>query len=536
MSNITINRLDESAQEDSVWHDEDYEARRFTAFDVRPRPFAPRAKDAAYLAAFWLVALGVFWFGGYWSEREFAYNWRTFWHTLLAVTALLPLAAIIAIGVAWWRERNTYIARARLTRDRLQNPIPADLAASLTQKDYLAILERMAALEEAVAPYRVYRGVESVNVHAPNVAQPAAHPASRDESVAVETPDVWLPGVLDEAHLMLAGRTRCGKTTTAEALLAHVIDAGGGVMVIDPHWQPGKWHGVEAIGAGRDYGAIRRALKALEAEMTARYRRLANGEPVGEPATVVIDETPAVAGELAGDWKALATRLGSEARKARIRLILLTQSPLVEDLGVNSVMRRNFTIVGLDMESIRLMLRGADAATRQAILARFEGEPYPALREAQGVFRVLDRRGIDRIAPRAEPRVWRPSVLDDAPDGEHEARRTDGQADVNRLAALIRQGVTREEARLRGAAFSNADWTEAKRRVEEEQAMLHALLAANGAVQAVPEACSGAAGQAGDAPDPRPTYACPRCGRALTAGQYGAAKRRGRCKECKEGG
>jgi len=531
MSNVTINRIGEEAQADSAWHDEDIEARRFTAFDVRPRPFAPRVRDAATLALLWLALLGVFWFGGWWSDREFAHGWRAFWQTLLVIAAVLPLLLVIGLAIAWWRERTVYLARARLTRDRLMNPIPADLAASLSPRDYLAILERMAALEAAVAPYRVYRGVESVSVHAPGA--PAAPQARSEEGAPVEPPDLWLPGVLSEAHLMLAGRTRCGKTTTAEALLAHVIDAGEAVMVIDPHWQPGKWHAADAIGAGRDYAAIRRALKALEAEMTARYRRLANGEPVGEPATVVIDEAPAIAGELAGDWKALATRLGSEARKARIRLILLTQSPLVEDLGVNGVMRRNFTIIGLDMESARLMLRGADAATRQAILARLEGEPYPALREAQGIFRVLERRGIDRIAPRSAPRVWRLSVCDDASNGEIAAHQTDRRADVARLAALIRQGVTREEARQRGFEFDNNDWALARQQVERED-LLHALLAADGAVQAVPEACSGAA--AGDAPDPRPTYACPRCGRALTAAQYGAAKRRGRCKACKEGG
>ncbi len=512
---VTINRIGEEAQEDSVWHDEDYEARRFTAFDVRPRPFAPKAKDAAFIAAFWMIALGVFWFGGWQSDRDFAYNWRAFWHTLLAITALLPVVATVAIGVAWWRERNTYITRAKLTRDRLQNPIPADLAASLTHQDYLAILERMAALEEAVAPYRVYRGVESVSVA--GAAGAVAQPARSEESVPVEPPDLWLPAVLNEAHLMLAGRTSCGKTTTAEALLAHVIDAGDAVMVIDPHWHPGKWHNVEAIGAGRDYEAIRRTLKSLEREMTARFQRLANGEPVGEAVTVVIDEAPAIAGELASDWKALATRLGSEARKARIRLILLTQSPLVEDLGVNSVMRRNFTIVGLDMESIRLMLRGADGATRQAILARLEGERYPALREAQGVFRVLDRRGIDRIAPRLEPRVWRLPAPESA---ENEDAQTNKQASIAQLAHLVRKGYTRDQARSEGFAFDDRNWTEARRIVEEEQAMLAALLNGGDAVQGAASA---------------PKYACPKCGRELTIGQYGAAKRRGYCKECKEG-
>lgn len=174
MSNLTINRLDDSAQADSVWDDVDYEARRFTAFDVRPRPFAPKVRDAALLALLWLAALVVFWFGGWWSDREYAYGWRTFWHALLVIAAVLPVVAIAVIGVAWWRERNTYIARARLTRDRLMTPIPADLAASLSLQDYVSLLERAAALEAAVAPHRAWRGVESVSIHpAPERPAPA---------------------------------------------------------------------------------------------------------------------------------------------------------------------------------------------------------------------------------------------------------------------------------------------------------------------------------------------------------------------------
>lgn len=280
---------------------------------------------------------------------------------------------------------------------------------------------------------------------------------------------VWLEDAArNEVHLLLAGKTKSGKTVTGAALLASRINAGDQVLVIDPHHEPGKWWGIEAVGAGRDYGAIKRAIEALEAEMTERYRRMAAGQPVGERITVLIDETPAIVAAIGPTWRAIAPRLGSEARKAGIGLILLSQSPLVEDIGLNSAMRRNYAIIGLDLASIRLMLRDEpDAAMRRLILDRLEGEPWPAVRDVQGQFRVLDRRGIDQVRPQRQPSVWRP-VLSDAPASS--AVRTDGRTDatLDRLVALIRAGVTREEARAQGYEFANDDWTRARREVEAE--------------------------------------------------------------------
>ncbi|MCS6888648.1 MAG: hypothetical protein NZQ09_10595 [Chloroflexus sp.] len=343
----------------------------------------------------------------------------------------------------------------------------------------------MAALEREVAPYRAYRGVESLSLSAGQSRPAGSEPPALVASVPVDLPAQWLAEALaSEAHLLLAGKTNCGKTTTAEALLATAIDRGELVAVIDPHAEPGKWHGVAAIGAARNYEAIRQALAAIEAEMTARYAALAAGEPVGGPVVVVIDEAPAIASTLGPDWRRFATRLGSEARKIGIRLLLLTQSPLVQDLGVNTVMRRNFGVIGLDMASIRLMLRDEpDGALKRAILDRLEGEPYPALREGAGQFRILDRAGLDRIRPSRAPLVWRPVLsagqsLDatERADGRTDADGTDG---FDRLKALIRAGLTRDEARARGYEFANDDWSRARKAVEEEIAVLNGLLVAS---------------------------------------------------------
>lgn len=493
MSNLTINRIGTEAQADSAWHDEDVEAGRFSALDVRPAPMRIRGRDALGLALAGLVALGgwlalllAFWAAARLTEgaEPPAPGWVAFWNALMSLTAVLPLA-LVGIGVAVWLvERWNYVRRASVVRDKLMNPLPAHVIDRLTVTEYLAILDRMAALEREVAPYRAYRGVESLSLSAgqsrPAGSEPPALPAP--SSVPVDLPAQWLANAsASEAHLLLAGKTNCGKTTTAEALLATAIERGDLVAVIDPHAEPGKWHGVAAIGAARDYEAIRQALAAIEAEMTARYAALAAGEPVGEPVVVVIDEAPAIASALGPDWRRFATRLGSEARKIGIRLLLLTQSPLVQDLGVNTVMRRNFGVIGLDMASIRLMLRDEpDNALKRAILDRLEGEPYPALREVAGQFRILDRAGLDRIRPSRAPLVWRPVLSAGQPLNAGE--RTDGRTDagnLDRLKALIRAGITRDEARARGYEFANDDWSQARRAVEEEVAVLNGLLVAS---------------------------------------------------------
>lgn len=490
MSNLTINRIGPEAQADSAWHDEDVEAARFAALDVRPAPARWRGRDALGVALAGLVALGgwlalviVFWVAARITESAYppAPGWVLFWQVLLGITASAPAWLGILAASVWVYERRIYARRANVIRDKLMNPVPAHLINQLTLPSYYALFERAAALEREVAPYRAYRGVESLSLSA-SAAKPSGEEARKAlESVvtpAIERLDDWVTDVAArEAHILVSGKTASGKTTTGAALLARRIDAGDAICVIDPHHEPGKWWGIDAIGAGRDYAAIGAALDALDAEMTERYRRLADGEPPGQRLTVLIDEAPAIAAALERRWKAVATRLGSEARKVGIALIILSQSPLVEDLMMNSVMRRNYTIIGLDMASIRVMLR--DARNARDILATLEGRPYPALREVDGEFRICDRTGIHQVRPQRSPNVWRLPVCDEAASGPAQTDRRADAETIERLKAFIRAGITRDEARAQGVAFDNSDWTRARREVEAETELLNGLLVAS---------------------------------------------------------
>lgn len=483
MSNLTINRIGTEAQADSAWHDEDIEASRFSSLDVRPSPTRWRGRDLlgaalAGLAALggWIILLVVFWVAARITENAYppAPGWVVFWQTLLALTASTPLVMAVIGAAVWVYERRIYALRAGVIRDKLMNPVPAHLIHQLTLPSYYALFERAALLERDVAPYRSYRGVESLSLST-SAAKPE-EPRKALESLApvptIAPSPAWIDEILaTEAHIILAGRSGSGKTITAEALLARAIDRGDSVMIIDPHAAPNKWHGVATIGAARDYDAIRSALRALEHEMTERYAALARGEKIEPAALVIIDEVPAIAGALGSDWKQFGTRLGSEARKIGIRLALLTQSPLVEDIGMNSVMRRNFAIVGLDMASIRVLLRDeVDASVRRSILDALEGERYPAVREIAGQFHILDRRGLDRIRPTLSPNVWRLNACPEALTGATQTdRRSD--SDIHRLKALIRQGMTRDAARAAGYEFDNTDWTKARAEVAAEDVL-----------------------------------------------------------------
>lgn len=470
MRNLTMRSMRVEPDSDSHWHDEDYEAGRFARLDPHPHPRRLRVQEAVSLlivgGGAWLLLLFVFWLAAHLtaSSNPVEIGWLIFWRMLLALTAAFPL-----IGLAIWswitiREKLVYIERVGLVRDRMMNPTPARLLSQLTLADYAYFYERAMEQEEATAPYRIYRGVEAVHV---NTVRGASTQNLMDtlptSSVPADPVEVWIDDVARrEAHILLAGKTASGKTTTGAALLARRIDAGDHILVIDPHATPGKWWGIDTVvGAGRDYEAISLALTALEREMDRRYRRLSEGQPAGGRLTVLIDEAPAISDALDKRWKSLTTRLGSEARKVGIAMIILSQSPLVEDLQLNSIMRRNYSVIGLDMASIRQMMREARVPDRDALLEALEGQPYPALREIDGTFRICDRSGIDRIRPSRPPAVWSVPQLPSPPEKARFADTDSEQAQLELLCKLRRAGVTREQAREAGFQFDNSLWARA---------------------------------------------------------------------------
>lgn len=249
------------------------------------------------------------------------------------------------------------------------------------------------------------------------IAAPQAEPPQLIEVGPAAVPDrQWLDWIDRTPHLMIAGRTEAGKTTMAEAVIAQRASQGELLYVLDPHYQPGKWCGLPAIGGGRGYGDVMQALGLVLDEMDARYKDFNAGKRTEDfdRLTVFIDEVPALVewcfdGKKLRDqrWMSFAKQLGSEARKVRISVILMTQSPLVQDIQINTRMRENFTRIALGDQSIELIKECAEPR-RSQLGKLIEGARYTAVMEYLNQVHVLDTSNVRSLAARHVAHVARP--------------------------------------------------------------------------------------------------------------------------------
>jgi hypothetical protein len=119
--------------------------------------------------------------------------------------------------------------------------------------------------------------------------------------------------------------------------------------------------------------------------------------------TVLIDEANAIAELLPGEWAMFAKLLASGSRKVGISLLMLAQSPLVDDLKISSKMRSNFAAIALDEETVRTMIgRCPDKERKEALQQELIaiGDDYPASAHIGAAVWLLDRTGLtDTIEP-----------------------------------------------------------------------------------------------------------------------------------------
>lgn len=311
--------------------------------------------------------------------------------------------------------------------------------------------------------------IETMAVHnqfaTPNLSTlsaPGGKPAEKGAEVpALPAPTVglipsseWLNWIDQTPHLMIAGRTNAGKTTLATAVLSQRVRANELLCVLDPHDQPGKWFGIPAIGGGRDYDAIFAALAGVLDEMDRRYERYNVGENAFERLTVLIDEVPAIVLHDKKRWAEFVSQLGSEARKVNMSMVLLTQSPLVRDIEISSVMRNNFVRVALGDQIGDIVRDEPDRTRRQALDALLVGQSHPAAMEYRMEIHLLDTSDVPTLAKQRTPtaRAWQPcsSVI----------RPTARDVLMKALRNAKEKGLTREQTRGMGLRFDNNDWSE----------------------------------------------------------------------------
>jgi hypothetical protein len=142
--------------------------------------------------------------------------------------------------------------------------------------------------------------ISSLNIQPmPRTRPPEAHsapqlPPAGGPTLSAESE--WLNWTDQAPHLMVAGRTDSGKTTTVEAVLARRILAGDLVLVVDPHYQAGKWLGATTVGGGRDYAACYQTFDLIRDLLDKRYKAYDAGTLTEQfrRTTIVVDEVPAI--------------------------------------------------------------------------------------------------------------------------------------------------------------------------------------------------------------------------------------------------
>jgi hypothetical protein len=145
-------------------------------------------------------------------------------------------------------------------------------------------------------------------------------------------------------HIALAGRTGGGKSSLMRLLMSQMCVAGCKVLLLNPHytrydreadedWGPFEKHLADApayefeeIGHHLEYAA-----RYLLQERMRLYRQ---GELVGAPYYIVIDELPAIIAECKDAAKHLA-RIFREGRKLNVFLLVSAQDFLVKTLGLD---------------------------------------------------------------------------------------------------------------------------------------------------------------------------------------------------------
>lgn len=139
-------------------------------------------------------------------------------------------------------------------------------------------------------------------------------------------------------HFALYGGTGDGKSYTANLLLRFL---GQPAIVVNPHHKPGDFPGYPVVGEGRRYAECAEFLKGLHRLMDERYKQRAVGQEDYEPVNVILDEYNAIARTMPKaereEFQRVMGDLISEARKVRIRLIILAQSDRVKSWGFENM-------------------------------------------------------------------------------------------------------------------------------------------------------------------------------------------------------
>lgn len=385
---------------------------------------------------------------------------------LLVMSGLLALLGLLAgLAARGWVS----VQQARVVRSRLG--VPVDVVQQM-RADPLALEQQALTLELATAPYRLHPNLSTLSAPSAPKAEPAQIAPPEVQPIPSAT---WLRWIEAAPHVMLAAETGGGKTTTALHLLAPRLASGESCFIIDPH--ASEWGGLPSIGGGEDWRAVADAMEAIISLYAARQQARATSlvEARRElPAdhfgrlTVVVDEAflakQALDSGKESIWRRFVPVMGSGARKIGISLILLTQTANVEDIGLSTPLRENYTRIALDTSAARKLIIAEEPsrARREQLLSVLGGVRWPAVAEHAGQIELLDRSdlaatpSLDRYARQ----VWHAPLMP--------AREPADRVVIKAIRAAKARGWSREQARAAGLRFDNGLWSQVT--AEREQA------------------------------------------------------------------
>jgi hypothetical protein len=514
MGNVNVNRIGKDAARDGeLSYDE-----RISRNVVEVDPWRPAARpDAAQivavggvLGAAWVVVLIVLGVARLVACWDACYAGPGLVGVLLWAWLSLPVVGALLGATAWlWgyvARTQAETARTSVTRDRFGNPVSAPAVLRQSPDRSWAALELATRAKIATAPYEVYRGADALSLtQSPAAAAAQLEAAPVAPSVVVERPTDWLAWLGERPHLLLAAESGAGKSVLENVALDFLMTPQSAAVIIDCHWSPlvesdegrlvPKWGGIAP--AATTYAEARETLNALRVEYERRLEQLRTGQVLEgrfPPIFIMIDETPEVMREImkldradieakslpkgTSTWADGIVVFGSGGRKVNMYGHLLSQSPLVEDIGMNSAMRKNFFRIALaHAECRKLIGEEPDAERKAALLEALKGRRFPAAVERNGEVWILSRDGLlemmpERISAAAWVEMPAPSVRSHEPENALQpapSGRTDGRTApidvVSLLRTLRRAGISRDAARdqLRraGIEFENALWTKA---------------------------------------------------------------------------
>jgi hypothetical protein len=190
-------------------------------------------------------------------------------------------------------------------------------------------------------------------------------------------------------HVLIVGRTRSGKTLLTMAMAAELSRLGR-VIILDPHASP-HW-GMPAVGTGRNYPALSKAMKIIVREMNIRFKQWSGLDPAYpkgrkthefEQLYIIMDETPAMNTNLKEDLQTFMRTIVRESAKVGIHLILLSQSKRVKTLGVEGegdIRDSFYTILLQDAAVEELPEHFKTSPDPRPIVVSWDGKTYPVKR------------------------------------------------------------------------------------------------------------------------------------------------------------